>query len=62
MCLEGGLVLGKNVVMVTLVAYFPYLLFPSLFTEKKNRANRDEPAKIPTVPDVGKTVPNAVSN
>jgi hypothetical protein len=34
----------------------------SLFTEKKNRANRDEPSKIPTVPEVNKTVPNAVSS
>jgi hypothetical protein len=33
-----------------------------LFTEKKNRANRDEPSRIPPVPEVSKTVPNAVSN
>jgi hypothetical protein len=33
-----------------------------LFTEKKNRANRDEPSRIPTVPEVSKTVPNTVSN
>jgi hypothetical protein len=32
-----------------------------LFTEKKNRANKDEPSRIPTVPEVSKTVPNAVS-
>ncbi|PNF26960.1 hypothetical protein B7P43_G12695 [Cryptotermes secundus] len=30
--------------------------------EKKNRANKDEPSKIPTVPEVSKTVPNATPN
>ncbi|PSN38130.1 hypothetical protein C0J52_08225 [Blattella germanica] len=30
--------------------------------EKKNRANRDEPSRIPTVPEVSKTVPNAAPN
>jgi hypothetical protein len=75
MCIEGGLVLGKYVVVCTLVTYSPppprssystgtlhCIICEYLFTEKKNRANRDEPSKIPTVPDVGKTVPNAVSN
>ncbi|XP_021915295.1 protein phosphatase 1 regulatory subunit 12A isoform X3 [Zootermopsis nevadensis] len=30
--------------------------------EKKNRANRDEPSRIPIVPDASKTVPNATPN
>jgi hypothetical protein len=39
-----------------------YSIHDHLFTEKKNRANRDEPSRIPTVSEVSNTVPNAVSN
>ncbi|PNF26961.1 hypothetical protein B7P43_G12695 [Cryptotermes secundus] len=35
---------------------------PEIEVEKKNRANKDEPSKIPTVPEVSKTVPNATPN
>jgi hypothetical protein len=38
-----------------------FLIDYCLFTEKKNRANRDEPSRIPSLQEVSKTVPNAVS-
>ncbi|KAJ4429640.1 hypothetical protein ANN_21841 [Periplaneta americana] len=53
------MILKPLVIMILLVVIMKDLAPDRDWDEKKNRVNRDEPSRIPIVPEVSKTVPNA---